>query len=171
MKSTRLLLFIALSSSAAGCERAGAAEGAAASASAVASAARRAEASARFAKMTPADRLEAAKHACYVGPACEPGVTDALYEAGTDAERAAYRVVARPAFAEQYRALLESRGKRPDSVQAAERQGTLLRVTGELCSGFFVKDFVASDAAARARFLGFDHFECRSRALTAKAEL
>lgn len=136
-----------------------------------ASAARQAELVNKYAAMTPAGRLDAAKTACYVGDACDDAVTNAIYEAGTDAERAAFRTVARPAFAKQYKAWLEAQHKKPDSVSATDKDDATLLVTGELCNGFFVKNFIGGDLGAKAKKVGFTHFECKSRAVTAKAEL
>ncbi len=146
-------------------------DAAATSAPPAGSAARKAELVKKFAAMTPAGRLEAAKTACYVGDACDDAVTDAIFEAGTDAERAAFSTVARPAFAKQYKAALESQNKKPDSVSAADKDDATLLVTGELCNGFFVKNFIGGELGAKAKKVGFTHFECKSRAVTAKAEL
>lgn len=146
-------------------------DGATPSAAASASAARKAELLKNFAGMTPAGRLEAAKTACYVGEECDDAVTDALYEAGTDPERSAFCTVARPVFAKQYKDLLDSEHKKPDSVSASGKDDTTLLVTGDLCNGFFVKNFLGSPLGAKAKKLGFTHFECKSRAATAKAEL
>lgn len=124
----------------------------------------------KYQGMSAADRLQAARHGCYVSKKCDPADARALFEAASGTEKSALQAAARPVFAQQYEKELVAKGKKPDSVAATGKDGTTLEVKGPPCNRFLLSNFM-NDFGKRARMIGFKRVACESKALKAKMNL
>ncbi|MCA9598458.1 MAG: hypothetical protein KC776_34330 [Myxococcales bacterium] len=124
---------------------------------------------AKYAAMTPDQRVRAARSACLVGDDCDPKTAEALLGAAKDAkERESLAGAARPAFASQYQRALDAKGKKADAVVA---DGDKLVVKGSACTRFLLENFLGGAEHGSAKALGFRRIECDSKALKAGADL
>lgn len=126
---------------------------------------------AEYKAMKPADRIEAARTACFVGPECQGFEATALMDAAdSDAERTQLREAARTALMGQYQTKLAAKAKKPVTVQASGSNGMTLTVKGH-CNKFVLEDFVGGHEKKQAKTLGFGRVECSEAALNAAADL
>ena len=124
----------------------------------------------KYRGMSSAERMQAAKDGCYVGDKCNALEAKALFQAAPDAEKSGLEAAARPVFADQYKAALVAKGKKPDSVATTGDNGTTLELKGPPCNRFLLSNFMG-DYGAAARMVGFKRFACENKALKAKIDL
>ena len=142
-----------------------------ASPASTASAGRKDELFSQYSALAASERIQVAMKICYVGRDCEDTEARALLEAAaTPAEREALKATARSSFLRQYAAFLSEQGKRPDRLTGGEGEDRTLRMTGEACSRFLLENFGGGPGKI-AKLIGFDRFECESKALKAGIDL
>lgn len=126
---------------------------------------------AEYQAMSPQQRLEAARSACFVGTGCSGFEAEALLgAAGNDVEKKALREAARAALLGQLQTRLAAKAKKPVSVKATGNGDAVISVRG-VCNRFLIEDFVGGPEKRQARFLDYARIECSDASLTAAADL
>ena len=141
---------------------------------------------AKYAPMTPGQRLEAINRECTGGP-CDHETLIAIAGAGAnDAER--LRLVnaitkaegafaekkdrdARDAFAAAYDKQLLAKGLNPTGVKAVGSDKSTLRIEIGMCSRQFLHEIQTGDIAAQLKAVGFKRLECTDGYLVGTADL
>jgi len=152
---------------------------------------------AKYAPMTPAQRLSAITRECTEGPCVHETLIAIASAAATDAERlslvnAITRAEnafaekkdrnarndaekkardARDAFAVAYDQQLLAKGLNPTSVKAVGADKTTLRLEIGLCSRQFLYEIQRGDIATQLKAVGFKHLECTDGYLVGSADL